>query len=512
MRIVTSVEMNQIEELSLEFGLSFHRLMENAGSAAAAFIRRTFKVIERNCVVFCSKGNNGGDGFVVARKLSENDVNVVTVLLDGKPETKESLAMYRQLEGMGVPIYEFEDVEEKLGGWLSQTDLVVDAICGTGFRGELRAPHKRACALINSCTAVIVSLDIPTGVECDSGLVADGAVKADYTLVFDSLKPCHVISGSLDFCGNIKTLDIGIPDAAKEKVELSQGGLTLERVFEIIPPRGSDSHKGTFGRVLNIAGSAKYRGAAILSTLAALRAGAGVVTLAATELVCSSAAVRVPEATFLPLAGNDLGTINAAHSISTLLEAIEQADAASFGCGLERCINTSQLLEQILRHASCPIVLDADGINALSENIHLLKEAKAPLILTPHPGEMSRLCGLSTAQIQANREKVALDFATEYGVFLLLKGPGTLIACPDGKVLRNDTGNSGLAKGGSGDVLTGMIAALLAGGLPPREAAACGAFLHGMAAERTAARRSQTSMLPSELLEDLALIFLEQGR
>ena len=513
MRVVTSSEMKQIEQNSLDFGLSFHRLMENAGSAAAAFIKRTFKVNQRNCVIFCSKGNNGGDGFVVARKLSENDVNVLTVMLGGRPTSGEALAMCEQLSGMGVPIMDFDQVEDKLPGWLAQTDLVVDAICGTGFKGQLREIHKKACALINDSAAVIVSLDIPTGVECDSGLVADGAVRADYTLVFDSLKRCHIMDGCLPFCGAVEVLDIGIPDEARNRIELSFGAsLSAKQVFGLIPQRPLDSHKGTFGRVLNIAGSGRYRGAAILSTLAALRCGAGLVTLASTETVCACAASSVPEATFLPLAESSAGTIDSYASLSALVESIKSADAVAFGCGLENNSHTFRLLELVIKNASCPIVLDADGINALAGNIHLLKDARAPVILTPHPGEMARLCGTQTEQIQAGRASAAFSFALKHGVYLLLKGQGALIASPDGELLRNETGNPGLAKGGSGDVLTGMIAALLAQGLHPRDAAACGAFLHGMAADRTALRRSQTAMLPGDLPDDLAGIFLEYER
>jgi len=504
--------MKQIEQHALEFGLSFHRLMENAGSTAAAFIKRAFKIAGRNCIVFCAKGNNGGDGFVVARKLSESGANVVVILLDGKPVGAEALAMYEQLNGMGAPIYEFYQTEEKLADWLIQADLVVDAIYGTGFKGQLRENHKKTCGMINDSAAAIISLDIPTGVHCDSGEVADGAVRADYTLAFDSLKPCHILPDCLPFCGAVEILDIGIPDQARSRVKLSFGSLSAKEVFELIPPRKNDSHKGTFGRVLIVAGSARYRGAAVLCTLGALRCGVGIATLASTEMVCASAAAQASEATFLPLSASDTSGINGDAPLCDLLESLKNSDAVAFGCGMENNPHTLRLLEQVLKNASCPIVIDADGINALAGNIHLLKEASAPVILTPHPGEMSRLCGVEISQIQKNRMGIALDFARRHGVYLLLKGRETIIACPEGRMVRNPTGNSGLAKGGSGDILTGMIAALLAQGLAPGEAASCGAFLHGMSADRTALRRSQTAMLPSEIFEDLADIFLEYGR
>ena len=512
MKVVTASEMKQIEARSLEFGLSFLRLMENAGSAAGAFIKRNFKIEGRNCVIFCAKGNNGGDGFVVARKLAEGDANAVVILLDGRPDGQEALAMFEQLDAMGVPILNFTQVEKKLPGWLSQADLVVDAICGTGFRGELRETHKKACAMINDSTPAVVSLDIPTGVECDSGRVAEGAVSADYTLVFDSRKPCHQSEAALPFCGTIEVLDIGIPDEARTPALPKAETLTARDVFDLIPARAPDAHKGSFGRVLNIAGSARYRGAALLSTLAALRCGAGLVTLASTEAVCACAAASCPEATFLPMEANDIGTIDGMSSLTALIQALGSADAVAFGCGLENNLHTARLLEAVLKNLPCPIVLDADGINALAGNIHLLKEAKGPVILTPHPGEMARLCGIKTAEVASARASLAFTFAKEHNVILLLKGRETLIASPEGRLLKNETGTPGLAKGGSGDLLTGMIAALLAQGLNPWEAAGAGAFLHGLAGERTAARRSQTAMLPGEVLDDLCHIFLENKR
>ncbi|MGI6403728.1 MAG: NAD(P)H-hydrate dehydratase [Oscillospiraceae bacterium] len=545
MRVVTSAQMKQIEENSLRYDLTFQRLMENAGSAAAAFLRRTFKIQDRNCIIFCAKGNNGGDGLVVARKLTENDVNVVVTLLDGLPTSPEAMEMYRLLDAMGVPILGFEQAADKLASWLTQTDLVVDAICGTGFQGELREHHRRACDLINQSACAVVSLDIPTGVECDSGQIARGAVKADFTLVFDSLKPAHVLPGSKEQCGAIEVLDIGIPDEAREGIvyanydsqeeepppleqepspsaistvemppqaPVTRGKMTLSQAFERIPPRREDSHKGTYGKLVNVAGSARYRGAAILSTLGALRCGTGLVTLCSTEPVCAAVSAHAPEAILLPLAQNDIGTLDGTLPLSPLTQCLEEADAVVFGCGLGNNLHTARLLEHVLKNTTCPVVLDADGINAVAGNIHVLKEAKAPLLLTPHPGEMARLAGCDIAQVEANREEMALDFARQHHVTVVLKGPRTLIASPDGALTVNETGNSGLAKGGSGDLLAGMIGALLAQGMAPHYAAAVGVFLHGMAADRTAKRLSRTAMLPRDVLEDLAGIFLEQGR
>ncbi|MDR2909247.1 MAG: NAD(P)H-hydrate epimerase, partial [Oscillospiraceae bacterium] len=305
MRVVTADQMKQMERNALGYDLTFHRLMENAGSAAAAYIRRTFRVEGRNCIIFCGKGNNGGDGLVAARKLAENGVNILVALTGGKPSGEEASAMYTQLEMMGVPIIECAENSDRLLRWLGQTDLIVEAICGTGFKGELRKEHREACRMINEAAAAVVSLDIPAGLECDTGAVAKGAVRADYTLCFDSLKPAHFLPFSKEMCGTVEVLNIGIPEEARNGVEYRFGSLSAGDVFDMIPRRAPDSHKGDYGRLLNISGSLRYRGAALLSTLAALRCGVGIVTLASCEAVCAAVVSAAPEAVLLPIENTD---------------------------------------------------------------------------------------------------------------------------------------------------------------------------------------------------------------
>ena len=512
MRVLTGAQMKQAEENSLAYDLTFHRLMENAGSAASAFIRRTFMVAGLNIMVFSARGNNGGDGLVVARKLVEEGANVVAVLLDGIPQSPEAAAMYSSALMVQIPILEYEENAQKIHEYLEQTDIVIDAVCGTGFHGELRPAHRAVCRAINEAIAAVVSLDIPTGVECDTGAADADAVQADFTIAFDSLKPLHILPSSLSCCGKVEVVDIGIPPEAHRGIVPIFGAIDTEQVFEDLPPRAADSHKGDFGRVLVVAGCQSYRGAAALCTLAALRGGAGLVTLASTAEVCAGVAAHVMEATFLPLAQSNLGGVDFEAAPALLDAQLASASAVVFGCGLGNTSHTARLLEHMLKHAACPVVVDADGINALAGNIHVLQKASAPVILTPHPGEMARLCGVTTQDIAADRQGFAMRFAREHRVNLVLKGAGTLIASPEGGLLLNQTGNPGLAKGGSGDVLAGMIGALLGQRLPATRAAACAVHLHGLAGERCAARRSQYAMLPSELLADLAELFLEHGR
>jgi len=292
-------------------------------------------------------------------------------------------------------------------------------------------------------------------------------------------------------------------------MEINQ--INIDQVLSILQPRPLNSHKGTFGRLLNISGSSRYRGAAVLSCLGALRSGVGLCVLASVPDVCNAAACQLPEVIFCPLPACK-GYIEAKESFVDLKDEISRASAVLFGCGLGNGQHAVDLLEYLLNNADCPVIIDADGLNAMSKNINLLRNAQVQVILTPHQGEMARLCAVNTDDIARDREGFAARFAENFGVTLVLKGHGTLVAGKDGKLLLNPTGGPGLAKGGSGDVLAGIISAFAAQGIAPFDACACGVYLHGLAADRTAARRGQYSMLPGEITTDLAEILAENGR
>lgn len=513
MNVVTSKQMKEIEHNALQYDLTYQRLMENAGSAAAAFIRRTFNIYGLNCIIFCGTGNNGGDGFVVARKLHENNANVLVVLMDSTPSTAESQAMLDSVRGLEIPVADFSQNQEKVLELLSHADIIVDAIYGAGFRLPLGDLQRSACTAINDAIAAVISLDLPSGIECDTGDCDSDAVNADFTVAFDSLKPCHVIQKSLSLCGVIETCDIGIPDEAKQGLVNYFGVITTEMAFSHLLPRDPNAHKGSCGTLLAVCGSSRYRGAAALSVLGAYRCGAGLVTLASVEAACAATANLVPEAIFLTLPTIRSAVAGEESSYEILLRgSLKSATAALFGCGVGQGAHCDEMLEYLLRNAACPIVIDADGINALAKNIHLLREAKAPVILTPHPGEMSRLCQKSVQEIESDREGTAMSFAKEHGVILVLKGHETIIANGDGGFILNRTGNAALAKAGSGDVLAGMIGAFAAQGIDPFYSAACAVHLHGLAADRASLVKSQYAMLPHELLDHLCAIFSENGR
>ena len=288
--------------------------------------------------------------------------------------------------------------------------------------------------------------------------------------------------------------------------------LTTESVFSKIPVRSRNSHKGTYGRLLNISGSLRYRGAAVLSCMGALCSGVGICVIASTEAVCSAVAAKHPEAIFCPLAENRRGAIGSSKIDRQLGGELREAKAVLVGCGMMDGFDTERILKYVLESAKCPVVVDADGLNALARNLRLLERTSVPVILTPHPGEMGRLSGVATAEIEANRQLFALEFAKKHRACLVLKGSETLIASPRGELWVNRTGNPGLAKGGSGDVLAGIIASFAAQGLDAKDAAGCGVFLHGLAADKAAKRLGECAMLPSDLAGGLAEVFAENGR
>lgn len=511
MRVVTSSAMKQIERASLDYDMTFSRLMENAGSAAAAFIRRTFKPEGLNCMIFCGNGNNGGDGFVAARKLIENGANVLVVLVGGNPKSDEARSMYETVELMGMPVLMLEENYDRVMETLEKADIVVDAIYGTGFHGSLDEWTATACEAINNAIAAVVSLDIPTGVECDTARTATGAVKADFTVVFDSLKPVHILPEGKEHCGVIEIVEIGIPDEAREGIQGLFGEVSTEAVFKSLPKRRVASHKGDYGRLLIIAGSNRYRGAASLAVSAALRTGVGYVTLASTKTVCDAASAKMYEPIFVELPENEVGEILSDNSTPLLRESMNKATAILFGCGLGLGSDTEKLLEYVVENAKCPLIIDADGINVLAANINILTDAQPPVVLTPHPGEMSRLCSMDTEEIERDRSAAALGFAARHNAYVVLKGHETVIATPQNTFLTNRTGNAGLAKAGSGDVLAGLLAGLLAQKLPIAEAIAAGVHLHGLAADLAAEELSQYAMLPSDLPGYLARILADRN-
>lgn len=509
-KVVTAKEMKGLEEGSLNYGMSYRGLMENAGNAAADFLKGHMDLEEKRCLIFAGKGNNGGDSFVIVRRILEAGAHVVVALTDGYPVTEEASGTLVEAKELGALIFEYDQVKDRIEQLASAVDLVVDGVYGTGFRGELDQKHKEIFELINGSTGAVVALDLPSGVEADTGRAANGAVKADITLAFECRKPGHLIEPGRSFCGSVTELPIGIPEECWEEASITVTGMEEADVFRVLKERDPNGHKGSFGKFLNVGGSLGLTGAAVLSTTAALRSGAGYVTLAAPKSVLYALAPRLIESTMLPLPETEEGTLSE-QAVPVVLERAKKCTAVLVGCGLGRTQAGMELVAALLRTVEAPLVLDADALSLLAGNTELLRERKGPVILTPHPVEMARLCGKRLADVQQNRLETAKSFAKEYGVIVLLKGPDTIITNGD-RVCINLTGNAGMAKAGSGDVLAGMIGAFAAQKVPPMLAAVCGAYLHGAAGDRCAKRLSQYGMLPLDMIEDLCGIFVENGR
>lgn len=492
----------------MDHGLDDERLMENAGCAAAAAIRRVEEVSGKFVTIFCGCGNNGGDGLVVARRLAEAGANVVAVLTDGTPRSDQAKSMLERAAAAEIPLIAYGDDPAYLTERLSETDLLVDAIYGSGFHGTLDDLHHDICRLLNGVGAAIVSLDIPSGVAADTGAADESAIRAAYTVVFDSYKPATVMPAAEKYCGKVLLADIGIPREALDSIFPLYFLMEEQLVFDVLKKRARDSHKGDYGRLLNIAGCQQYMGAAVLSSLAAMRTGAGYVTLASTKEVCRTVLPSLPEAVLMPLQQTPEGGISY-KEMDTILEAAQSADAVLVGNGLGTSEDACRIVYTLIKELSCPLIVDADGINVISRNIDILKQSGCPILLTPHLKELSRLTTLPMEQLRADPLTAGLAFAREYGVHLILKGAYTTTVNSEGQVWINTTGNPGLAKAGSGDVLAGIVGSLAAQGYHPDQAAACGAWIHGLAGDYAARVCSQYGMLARDVIDSLCDVFAD---
>ncbi len=502
MKPATAADMRQIEYMAAQQGYSYASMMERAGEAVAEWIwEECFdKLPSRTVTVVCGRGNNGGDGYVIARLLSVR-AQVTVIRADGAAATDVAAQHEHRLPST-VAVLDYREEPYLCGAAIKEAALLVDCLYGVGFHGELSERVRPLVRQMNAAEAYKISVDMPTGVPADGTNAADGAFRPDVTLTFTVMK--EGLDSSLG--GAVRVLDIAIPAAIVEKV-LGENTITEELVRSCLSPRPLDSHKGTFGRVLTVCGSYGMAGAALLCARGALRSGAGLVTAAVPRSVYPLMAPVLPEAVFVPMPETTNGQLSAAAEPLLLTQA-STAGAVVVGCGLGSGEDIRSLIIALKNTVTCPLILDADGINAITPHTLVEETASSPLILTPHPGEMARLLDISVAEVQRNRAQIARRFADEYGVILVLKGYHTLVTAPGRPLLMNETGNPGMATGGSGDVLAGMIGSLAAQGMDPYYAALCGVYLHGKAGDMAATRLSQHSMLPSDIIEELGGLFL----
>lgn len=482
MQVLNKALIRESEESAVRSGaVSFRELMRRAGNAAAEIIMQKYDCRGKKITVLCGSGNNGGDGFVIAEVLAQHGAEVTVLTPFGAPKTENAAFYYHALcvaeIGTALP---------------PDTDIFIDALFGIGLDRALKPDAVRLIEAVNRAPAVKISVDIPSGVEADSGKVLGAAVGADLTVTFIALKPCFVLPDGSDHCGETVVADIGVRP-------VGNGFSVNER--PVFPKRRHNSHKGDFGTAVLFCGSYGMAGAAVLAAKATLRSGAGIVRAVLCDGIYVPFTVSVPEAVCVPVPQNESGTL--CPNRLDFDAVLRGASAVLIGCGLGHNSDTEKIVRTICEKTEVPLVIDADGINSLCGCIDIIKKCKAPIILTPHPGEMARLCACSVREIEENRVAVARDFAVAYGCVLVLKGANTIIAAPDGEICFNRTGNPGMSTGGSGDVLAGVTVSLLAQGFSARDAAKAAVYLHGEAGDKAAAKRGQRAMLPSDMIEEL---------
>ena len=499
MKIVSAAEMREIDRVTSErFGVPSLTLMENAGTAVADFVRRRYPDARRVCVI-CGKGNNGGDGFVVARKLREEGRKVSVFLLADPGELRGDGARMFQRMGQTPVIAKSQDEFEAIQDRVREADLLIDAILGTGFRPPVSALYAEAIAAINASGVPVVAVDIPSGADADAMGPQSEAARADAMVTFTAPRPAHVF-GMLTG-GPTVIASIGSPDPAivsKLQLQLT----TPQEIAPLIGPRPRDANKGSYGHVLVIGGSLGKAGAAAMAGMAALRIGAGLATVATAKSVLATVAGFHPELMTEPCEETEAGTISLRALEYDYLDKLVKGKAVlAIGPGISRHPETSEFVRTIVQKYPVPTVLDADGLNAFERDAGKLFSKLRPLVITPHPGEMARLTGLSIPEVQKDRTGIARSFAREHEVVVVLKGHRTLVAQPDGEVWVNITGNPGMATGGTGDILTGMVAGMIAQN-PSRimEAVISAVYLHGLAGDVACESTGEQSLVATDLI------------
>ena len=509
MQAATAEQMRYLDNVTIhDLGAPSLLLMERA---ASGIVSEALKLLEHpagsRAVTFSGAGNNGGDGVAAARLLRNAGVQV-TAFLVGKREkmTDDTRAMEAMLRECGGELIDFDPENPAHKRAAEEADLFIDALFGIGLNADVRGNGKIAIEWMNESTAPVVAADIASGIQADTGRKLGTAVQAAVTVTFTLPKAGHYVGEGGPATGRLVVHDIGIPQDLVDGLETNTTIIDADLVRSYLPKRPADGHKGTFGKDYILAGSVGYTGAPILASRAAVRSGAGLVFLGVPQKIYQIAAIKSDEAMPIPLPDDEAGRLSES-ALMPVLAKLAECDAALIGPGLGRSGDVSALVRNILQTVRFPVVLDADGLNAIAANRRSLDSRREyPTILTPHDGEFGRLGGDLSG---GDRLAAARDFAQEHGCLLVLKGHCTIIALPNGDALLNTTGNCGMAKGGSGDVLSGIILALLGQKIPPVEATAAAVWLHGRAGDLAAADKGTYAMTPMDLIDYLPAAFRE---
>ncbi|HWJ02296.1 MAG TPA: NAD(P)H-hydrate dehydratase [Verrucomicrobiae bacterium] len=507
MKAVTAAQMVKIEQEAInEYGIPGILLMENAALAVLDAATELLGDIKgKRVVIIAGKGNNGGDGLALGRHLVNRGAEVKVFLCGQVDDLKpDSHTNFKLLRGLGTAIFQVTGETElrafKLA--LMTCDLAVDALYGTGFRGALPPVEESYVKALNESLKPVVAVDIPSGLEADSGKVYKEAVRARITVSFGLPKLGHFLGLGPEYSGQVRVDSISIPQSLLSDSRINTHVLTAEQVAKYIPPRTIEGHKGTHGMGLMIGGSPGMTGALALTARSALRSGAGLVQMAVGASQAATVDSLVLEAMTLALDELKPGILDP-RALEQLRDSLARAKAISFGPGMGQTIEVAEFLYGLIERCPKPLVIDADGLNALALDLKMLARAQGPIILTPHPGEMARLTGLSIKDVLDNRLDLALEKAIEWKVILVLKGPSTIVVSPDGRAYVNPTGNPVLGTGGTGDVLTGVITGFLAQGAGPLEAACLGVYCHGLAGDILAEDTGNRGGLAQEVCDNI---------
>ena len=498
MRILTADEIKKAEEEAINKYFSEAELMNRAGKKCVDKIVKLYgrEIDGKRVLVFCGNGKNAGDGFVIAKRLCQFGNHAEIVLCDKEPTLPAPKKYFDEAVENGVKVTRFTDCNLDCA-------LIVDCVFGIGFHGEPKEPFNSVFNAINESNAIVVSVDIPSGTDASDGSVIH-AVHADLTVAISAYKYCHILPPANAYCGKITAVNIGIPNDC-----YSESALTITKTYvkSIFEKRRLNSNKGDFGKQLNICGSYSMPGASVICAESALKTGVGLLKCAFPKSIYGALTAHLTQPVFVPLSENEDKTLSMG-ALTDILKEIKWADSIAVGCGIGVNDDTQLLINQIVKESEVPVVIDADGINSVSVNIDVLKDSKAPVVLTPHPGEMARLIGKDISFVQKNRIKCAKAFAMEYGCIVVLKGANTIVT--DGvNVFVNTTGNAGMAMGGTGDMLTGMIASFIAQGAAPFHAAASAVYIHGLCGDIAARELSQRGMTVDDMLELLGALMIE---
>ncbi len=503
--VLTAEQMRIVEAKSVELGMNWLRLMENAGSAAAHIIRENYALDGKKVVIVCGKGNNGGDGYVIARKLIETNAQL-RVISVGSPSTPSANEMLSKAFQLNIRPIDFESYQELCCQYIEAADIVIDAVFGIGFKGQLEGLYKTVINAIYSSDALKVAIDVPSGINSDGGSAYNCLFRADLTVTFGAYKPCHLLYPTAECCGKVIVASIGMPDAAFDGIDPIMQVVEEADVVAALPVRSVGAHKGDCGTAGLLCGAKGYAGAAVIAGKAAVKSGAGIVDMIIPDEIYSIVGSSIPEAVCTVL--DTVCNGNVSDDVTEkVINALDGCTAGLIGCGLGQSNQAKYTVHEVMKNCSIPIVIDADGINILSNSIQYIKQYTNDVVITPHPKEASRLLGVSVEEIQNDRLGAAKKLAEITGAVSVLKGAKTIIATPCGMVYIVTDGNPGMATAGTGDMLAGMIVAFMAQGMSAVDSAVCAVKLHAVSGDIAVRETSVLSLTPTDMINTLPTVY-----